>query len=44
MYNMTRKGIPFEWTEEHQRTFEELKKDKSNPSILSHQIIKDILP
>ena len=27
IYNLTRKGIPFEWTEEHQKIFEGLKRD-----------------
>ena len=34
IYNLTRKGVPFEWSEEHQKTFEELKKDISNPPVL----------
>ena len=33
-YNLTRKGVPFEWTEEHQNTFERLKKDIANPPVL----------
>ena len=27
IYNLIRKGVPFEWTEEHQKGFEGLKKD-----------------
>ena len=27
IYNLTKKGVPQEWTEEHQRTLEEIKKD-----------------
>ena len=34
IYNLTRRGIPFEWTEEHQQTFDEIKKDLSNPPVL----------
>ena len=32
--NLTRKGVPFEWTDEHQKIFEGLKKDIANPSAL----------
>ena len=32
--NLTRKGVPFEWMEVHQKTFEELKKDISNLPVL----------
>ena len=31
--NLTRKGVPFEGTEEHQKTFDEIKKDISNPHV-----------
>ena len=34
IYNLSRKGVPLEWTEEHQRIFEGLKKDISNPPVL----------
>ena len=34
IYNLTRKGVPFKWTEEHQNIFKELKKDISNPVAL----------
>ena len=34
IYNLTRKGVPFKWTEEHQNIFEGLKKDISNPLVL----------
>ena len=34
IYNLTRKGVPFEWTDEHQRIFEGLKKDIANPPVL----------
>ena len=34
IYNLTRKGLPFEWTDEHQKTFEGLKKDIANPPVL----------
>ena len=34
IYNVTRKGIPFEWTEE-QKAFEEIK-DLSNIMVMSH--------
>ena len=30
IYNLTRKGVPVEWTEEHQTILERLKKDMSN--------------
>ena len=33
IYNLTRKGIPFEWREEHQKVFEGLKEDIANPSV-----------
>ena len=33
-FNLTRKGVLFEWTEEHQNTFEALKKDISNSPVL----------
>ena len=32
-YKLTRKGFPFQWTEEHQMTFEEIK-DISNQPVL----------
>ena len=32
--SLTRKYIPFQWTEEHQNTFEEIKKDISNSPVL----------
>ena len=31
-----RKGVPFEWTEEHQKIFEELKKDHSKSTSSCH--------
>ena len=34
VYNLTRKGVPFEWTDEHQKIFEGLKKDIANPPVL----------
>ena len=34
IYNLTRKGIPFEWMEEQQKIFEGLKKDISHPPVL----------
>ena len=34
IYNLTRTGVSFEWTDEHQKTFEGLKKDIANPPIL----------
>ena len=34
IYNLTRKGVPFDWTDEHQKIFEGLKKDIANPPVL----------
>ena len=34
IYNFTRKGVPFESTEEHQKTFEDIKMDTLNPPVL----------
>ena len=34
IYNLTRKGVPFERTEEHQKIFEGLEKYTSNPPVL----------
>ena len=34
IYNLTRKGVPFEWTHEHQKIFKGLKKDIANPPVL----------
>ena len=34
IYNLTGKGVPFDWAEEHQKTFEEIKKDISHPPVL----------
>ena len=34
IYNLTRKGVPFEWTDEYQKVFEGLKKATANPSDL----------
>ena len=34
VYNLFRKGVPFEWTNEHQKIFEGLKKDIINPPVL----------
>ena len=34
IYNLTRKGVPFQWTDEHQKIFEGLKKDTANPPVL----------
>ena len=33
IYNLTRKGVPFKWTDEHQKIFEGLK-DIANPPVL----------
>ena len=33
IYNLKRKGVPFEWTDEHQKIFEGLK-DIANPHVL----------
>ena len=33
IYNLTRKGVPFEQTDEHQKIFEGLKKVIANPSV-----------
>ena len=42
IYNLIRKGIPFVWIDEHQKTFDEMKKDLSNPLVLVPQMTKDI--
>ena len=34
IYNLTRKGVPLEWTEEHQKILEGLKKNIENPPVL----------
>ena len=34
IYNLTRKGVPLKWTEEHKNIVEGLKKDISNPPVL----------
>ena len=34
IYNLTRKGVPFERTDEHQKIFEGLKKDIASPPVL----------
>ena len=34
IYNLTRKGVPLDWTDEHQKIFEGLKKDIVNSPIL----------
>ena len=34
IYQLTRKGIPWEWTEECQQAFESIKKDLTNPPVL----------
>ena len=34
IYNLTRKGVPFEWTEEQKRIFKGLKKNISNLPVL----------
>ena len=34
IYNLTRKKVLFEWTEEYQKTFEVLEKNISNPPVL----------
>ena len=34
IYNLTRKGVLFEWTDEQQKIFEGLKKDIANPPVL----------
>ena len=34
IYNLTRKGVPFKWTYEHQKIFKGLKKDIVNPPVL----------
>ena len=44
IYNLTRKGVPFEWTDEHQKIFEGLKKDIANPPVLVMPNNKRALP
>ena len=44
IYNQTRKGVPFKWTDEHQKILEGLKKDIANPPVLVMPIIKGTLP
>ena len=34
IYQLTRKGIPWEWTEECQNAFDSIKKDLTNPPVL----------
>ena len=34
IYQLTRKGIPWEWTEECQEAFDSIKKDLTNPPVL----------
>ena len=34
IYQLTRKGIPWDWTEECQNVFEAIKKDLTNPPVL----------
>ena len=34
IYQLTRKGIPWEWTEECQQAFDSIKKDLTNPPVL----------
>ena len=34
IYNLTRKGVPFEWTEEYQNIFKGLKRDIANLPVL----------
>ena len=34
LYNLTRKVVPFEWTDEHQKIFEGLKKHIANSPVL----------
>ena len=34
IYTLTRKEVPLEWTKEHQKIFEELKKDMANQPVL----------
>ena len=34
IYQLTRKGIPWEWTEECQQAFESIKRDLTNPPVL----------
>ena len=31
---LTRKGVPFEWTEEHQKTFEQIKDTSNLPALV----------
>ena len=33
IYNLTRKGVPFEWADEHQKIFKGLKNDIANPPV-----------
>ena len=44
IYNLTRKGVPFEWTDKHQTIFEGLKKDIANPPVLAMPNNKSTLP
>ena len=34
IYQLTKKGIPFVWTEEYQKAFEEIKRALTNPAVL----------
>ena len=34
IYNLTRKEIPFQWKEEHQKTYEEIKNGILNPVVV----------
>ena len=34
IYNLTRKGVAFEWTDKHPKIFEGLRKDIANPPVL----------
>ena len=44
IYNLTRKGVQLEWTEEHKKPFEELNRIYQIHLFMLCQIIKDTLP
>jgi hypothetical protein len=39
IYQLTRKGVPFIWTDEHQETFDEIKKRLTKPPVLHLPIV-----
>ena len=43
IYQLTRKGIPWEWTEECQEAFDSIKKDLTNHQCWLCPMTKDIL-